>query len=359
MAKETLRKVIASHNFPANKRRTRTRFSQRMHDRQADWRLPTVCKLARHQTDKFLTLVPEVLRDDDPMAIHRIRVASRRLEQLLDLLYPKPRPKYVRTFRRAVKLCRRTLGEIRNCDVLQSLADDAMSYKEEPDKKAWRAIKGYLKERRARKAHKIFQTIGRMKFGPAYLRLKRDLDSPEACTVMFPEIATVNPGSEALADIVKQRVLSALENRWNSFNAAVDVSKGHPREETIHGVRISAKKLRYLAEVVAEFNVAGSTEAVEWVRMLQRAIGEWHDLEVLEHMMTKALAKKKFLRGRLEVARQIEKLILENRRTKRASEARFCKLARESAEYQRTEQWIAGLLSRPATTEATPLGSAR
>jgi CHAD domain-containing protein len=357
MAHDAQLNVRASNSFSVIT--ARPQVGRRTHSRQATWELDKLCKLARRQTDRFLTLVPEVLRDDDPMAIHRIRVASRRLEQILDLLYPKPRPKYVRTFRRAVKRCRRALGEIRNCDVLQGLADDAMSYKEAPDKKAWEAIKGYLRGRRARKAHKIFRAIGQLEFGPVYLRLKRDLDSPTACKSIFPEAAKVNPDGKAVSTAIRHRLLAALESHWNSFNAAVDVSKGHPQEETIHGVRIAAKKVRYLLEVVAEFDVPGSAEAVEWVRMLQRAIGEWHDLEVLEHMMTKALAKKKFLRGRLEVARRIEKLILENRRTKRASEARFCKLARESAEYQRTERWIASLVAGDPLTQREPALSFR
>src|SRR6516225_5055134 len=46
--------------------------------------------LALQQLDRFMSLEPKVLRGEDPEAIHDMRVASRRLQQFLDLIYPPP-----------------------------------------------------------------------------------------------------------------------------------------------------------------------------------------------------------------------------------------------------------------------------
>src|SRR5438128_2359909 len=54
----------------------------------SDW--TKVRKLALEQMNRFISLEPKVLKGNKPNAIHDMRVASRRLQQLLDLLYPAP-----------------------------------------------------------------------------------------------------------------------------------------------------------------------------------------------------------------------------------------------------------------------------
>jgi len=64
-----------------------------------------------------------VLRGDDPDAIHDMRVASRRLQQILDLLYPKPRPQKIRKLWRTIRRDRTIFSSVRNCDVLLERGD--------------------------------------------------------------------------------------------------------------------------------------------------------------------------------------------------------------------------------------------
>ena len=56
---------------------------------------------------KFSSLVSTLASDDDPKAVHQARVRSRRLQQHLGVLFPKPRPRKVRKLRRRSFLCRR------------------------------------------------------------------------------------------------------------------------------------------------------------------------------------------------------------------------------------------------------------
>jgi CHAD domain-containing protein len=77
-----------------------------------------VGKLAVRHLDRFISLEPKMLKGDNPEAIHDIRVASRRLQQLLDLIYSKPRLREIRRFRRKIRRCRRALGGVRNYDLL-------------------------------------------------------------------------------------------------------------------------------------------------------------------------------------------------------------------------------------------------
>jgi CHAD domain-containing protein len=302
-------------------------------------------KHAGTQVDKFLMLVPEVLSDDDHMAIHKIRVASRRVEQFLDLLYPKPRPKYVRKLRHDIKRCRRVLGEIRNCDVLLGLVETTISTSETADAAAWKVVGEYLKGRRLRRARVTFEKISRIKFAPSYVRLKQDLNSNGTCFEMAPKCEIAELGENWGSKLVRRRLVLALENRWRAFEAAVEDSRRHRYEPVIHGVRIATKRLRYLVEVMDKLGVSGSADALAWLRGLQRAIGEWHDLEVLEHIINTLLSHGKFRPHRPELAVRVERLILENREIKSASEARFSAMTWQSSEYRETEKWISGLLS--------------
>src|SRR5581483_9306293 len=61
--------------------------------------------LALKQLNRLVSLEAKVLKGDDADAIHDIRVATRRLQQVLDLLYPVPRPEAVRRVRRQIRRC--------------------------------------------------------------------------------------------------------------------------------------------------------------------------------------------------------------------------------------------------------------
>ena len=306
--------------------------------------------LARRDIDKFLLLVPEVLRDEDHVAIHKIRVASRRIEQVLNLLYPKPRPKYVRNVLRNANRCRRALGEIRNCDVLIALADEAIARREGPNAAAWKATKEYLQHRRARRAPGIFKRIGRIKFALPYLRLKYELDGDgdgsSFETRLEKDMARLGKSSDF--NLVHRRLTLTLERRWRSLEAAVEDSRAHPSEPVIHGVRIAAKRLRYLVEVFDSLEIAGSAEVLAWLKDVQRAIGQWHDLEILEGMMTKLLTHRRYYHGRRGLKARIYELILANRQIKRQSEARFTEMTAKSAEYRNTNGWISNQLKAGA-----------
>jgi hypothetical protein len=77
---------------------------------QQSWEWAKLRKIALRQMNKFIDLVPLVLRNEDLTAVNRMRVICRRLEEILDLIYVKPRPGHIKKLRRRLKLCRRTLG---------------------------------------------------------------------------------------------------------------------------------------------------------------------------------------------------------------------------------------------------------
>ena len=108
-----------------------------------------VRELALHQLDRFVSLEPKVLRGDDTDAIHDMRVASRRLQQVLDLLYPPPPSDEIRGLRRKIRRARRALSNVRNCDVLIQRVESSRRRRRAARRDTWTAVEHFLVERRA------------------------------------------------------------------------------------------------------------------------------------------------------------------------------------------------------------------
>ena len=103
-----------------------------------------VRELALRQLNRFISYEAKVLKGDDADAIHDMRVASRRLQQVLDLLYSKPRPQELRRLRRQIRRCRQALGDVRNCDVLLEIVGRSLARKRSARREAWTAVQHFL-----------------------------------------------------------------------------------------------------------------------------------------------------------------------------------------------------------------------
>lgn len=302
-----------------------------------------VRSLALNHLDRFMSLQPNVLRGDDPEAIHDVRVASRRFQQVLDLLYPAPRPNKVRQARRVIRRCRRELSEVRNCDVLLQRVERTLRRKRVAQRPAWDAVRDHFRERRTAEFETATEGLARRKLNKVYVRLQRAV----AAALKPADSAAGNgaPGEVSFST----RIVESLEKVWQEFQTQVTQSHRQPGPEVLHAVRIAAKRLRYQVEVIAAFKAPGSEETLNWLRQLQQHLGDWHDLEVMELAMADAVARPKFVREHVETAMGIEKLILQNRRRKRGFEEKYFQMTLDSPGWLRLQEWVGQVLSAPAT----------
>ena len=313
--------------------------------KQPLWEWAKLRKIALRLMDKFIDLVPVVLRDEDLTAVNRMRVYCRRLEEVLDLIYVKPRPRHIRKLRRRLKLCRRTLGKLRDYDALLAAADNSIATRS-PDSEVWQALKEHLQSVRARTAAKTLEKLGRVNLSVPYLRLKRDF-------ALGPE-ETVNnfngKGSEVHPQVavIYARIVCSLDRHWRDFADAVERSHHDPCENVIHGMRIAAKRLRYLAEVMNKLHIAGTIDALNWLKTLQRTIGIWHDLEIMERII-REVAQRKAFHAEATIAAQVDHVIRHNREIKQASTKRFFQMTRHSRDYQQMKHWVSEVLATQGT----------
>ena len=302
-------------------------------------------ELALRQLDLLVSLEPRALSGDDPDAVHGLRVASRRLQQVLDLLHPAPQHGEVRRLRKKVRRCRRALGEVRNFDVLLARVNKAVVAKRTSRRDAWLAVKDYLLKRRQQSLDRAARKLAKMNFVRFYAHLKGWI---------VPNGAAPQPSVERLAaPVFHERVAQDLAKSWKAFEARLALSHRDAAAPAVHRVRIAAKRFRYLIEVVNAFGVPGSDETLGWLRRLQRHLGNWHDVEVLEQMMIEMVGRPEFLRDHLELAMSVEKLIIRNRAAKKKFEEEYFGMTQSSAELERLRGWVSYVLASPSAAFAT------
>jgi CHAD domain-containing protein len=304
--------------------------------------------LALRQLDRLISFQASVLRGDDVEAIHDMRVASRRLQQTIELLYPKPQAQDIRRLRRQVRRCRQVLGEVRNCDVLLERTGRLLKRKRAARREVWEALHHYLQSRRSEAFAEAARNIGKINLPVLYVTLK-NLLSP---VPKSSPVAVTKPGTPpAPHPSFAQDLTQALVLTWARFEGDIERSHQDPKAEIIHGARISTKRLRYLLEIFHEFEVRGTKDALACLRGLQEDLGDWHDLEVLEQTLLDLLARKDFLRDHLPLAVQIQKFILHNRKNKAGLEKEYFRISRGSPEMERLKAWVTNILESPADLE--------
>jgi CHAD domain-containing protein len=305
-----------------------------------------VLAASRRQLDQFVALEPKVLKGNKPEAIHDIRVASRRLQQVLDLLYLPPRPAKVRKLRSTIRRARRVLSDLRNCDVLLERVERVLGRKRASRREAWEAFRGYLQQRREQSFRKASRELSKLNLSALYVRLREHLKlSGQPSARLAPQSAPAAIPMGDRDDLLRARLDAALRETWSSLETLIAQAREAPEATALHAVRIGAKKVRYLMEVIHELDVPGSDRALSSLRHLQQHLGDWHDLQVLEEMMLEMVARPRFLQGNLELAMEVERLALRNRRRKGIHEERLFQMTGNSEEWKRLTEWIQGFLS--------------
>ena len=310
-----------------------------------------VRKLALRHLNRFISLEPKVLKGDDPDAIHDMRVASRRLQQVLDLTFPTPLPREARRLRRKLRRSRRALGDVRNCDVLVEHVERRLGRARNSNREAWTAVKQYLQERRSESFARAMRKLSKLNLAVFYMRTKANLDrlghKPDQGHAGQP---LAHPDGVVLAPL-PARLAQALAGVWSGFEKQVAASQSDPSATSIHAARIGAKRLRYLLEVVNRFGAPGSSQALAWLRKIQQHLGDWHDMEVLEEMIIEMMARPQFLRDHLPLALITGKLILRNRATKQGFRDKYFQIVLNSPGHQEIKSWMEGLVAAPAVAK--------
>ena len=222
---------------------------------------------------KAFTKELEQLGDGDVGALHRTRVASRRLRELLPLL-ALPRESSRDLTRRLRRVTKR-LGKVRELDVQIGLIKELRAARQcsQPGLQQLRAAAAAA--RSAARQH-LSQKLPVEKLERLSRKLSRMSESVESSAT----------GSRVKAVPRRDReVVWALEarvaHRAARASAKIEEAGALYVPERLHDVRLAVKKLRYAAELLAEVTRRRIATDIAALKAAQDLLGRLHDLEVL------------------------------------------------------------------------------
>jgi CHAD domain-containing protein len=252
----------------------------------------------------------EVMEDDDPEAIHKMRVTTRRAQASLDLLATQLD---IDSVKKRLRQWRRELSRVRNYDVFLKLLEKEAAAVRAGNRQPFELVRAVLQQRRADTAGKVRDYLRDKRVirlaTRVGLRLPEDTLIPtngQANAANITEACKPSPASESTLIIDEVQLAShtadRLDQRVAEFLALA--AQSHPATEAaeLHELRIAAKRVRYLFEIIAEMGYGDATRALAWLRTLQDRIGDWHDLESLEQEIIGIVSQRDFLKEHLLVS---------------------------------------------------------
>jgi CHAD domain-containing protein len=203
------------------------------------------------------------------MAIHAARVAARRMRGALPLFEEHLPRKQGQAFKRSLKRIRRTLGRVRDLDVIgERLAGFGASHAE--------AVAFILKrlrlERRERLAKiKALNEVKLLESFGNWLEVKGELVAEHVRWQLHQALRSQLQGFCEMAGHFSAENISSSETAGRSAGSMVNA----------HQLRISGKALRYLLEMAQADGAPIGPQAGEFFKRVQGLLGEWHDLVIL------------------------------------------------------------------------------
>ena len=201
----------------------------------------------------------------DADAVHRARVATRRLRKILPLL--QGHRQAAKKLRQDVRDITRALGPIRELDVaigliIRLIHDDPAL---EAPLELVRIALMDARVRRRRQLARRFDQVEVTGIAARLIELAREVDNG-----MIRRVAL---------DRVQLR--ARLATRAAAVHAAVESAGALYAPEPLHAVRIATKKLRYAVEVARLGELSGAATLAKRLKRFQDRLGEWHDWQVL------------------------------------------------------------------------------
>jgi CHAD domain-containing protein len=262
--------------------------------------------VVRAQRDEVLRYEPEVRSGVDPEAVHKQRVATRRLRSLLRSARAQTDdPERSEHLREELRWLGAALGEVRDRDVLIAyLLDELNTVEEAP---AFGAALELLDEEREDARGELLAALD----SERYRTLLEELDRPPA----------LKDGD--------LRTAAAREHR--RVAKSVDRLDGsEPSDEELHKVRIRVKRARYAAEACG-----GSKRYIKRAKALQDILGEHQDAVVAEARIRDLVGR---LHGTGRTALAAGRLI-ERQRNRRLEERRAWRKAWKRLERAGDAEW--------------------
>jgi CHAD domain-containing protein len=230
-------------------------------------------KILRFHCERMLANEEGTREGKDIEALHHMRVATRRQRAAFRIVAPYFRRRAIRGFQDDMRSAAGYLGAVRDLDVLIEAAE---GYRSSLGADAAGALEPLLDEWRGQRSAARDELLAYLS-GDDYQAFKKRYGE----FLSSPGAGVKDAAPDDLPEPHLVRHILPVEI-WNHYGRvrAYETVLGWASIETIHALRIEAKRLRYLLEAFSEALGPGVAPAVEDVVGLQNYTGEMHDVDV-------------------------------------------------------------------------------
>jgi CHAD domain-containing protein len=220
--------------------------------------------LTREFLGRLVSQIQRTLRSPGVDEVHDLRVAIRRLDQVLRVFKPQFRGKEAKRVHRELKKHLSLAGDVRDLDIATGLL--AKSKLSEAA-----GLRSKFDGRRNESAQALNARLRDWTKRRTAAKWRRKL-----------LIEGAGEGTRTVADVARE-VLPRLAGRF--FAVGERAAGAVPRVEPLHKLRIAGKKLRYSLEVFAPLHESVLRSRIGQLKELQGLLGDIHDAEAVQEMV--------------------------------------------------------------------------
>jgi len=252
------------------------------------------------QYEEMLAHDPGARLGEEPEAVHKFRVAIRRLRSVLRSARPMVDRAWSDRLRAELDWLAQALGRVRDLDVLLTELEEEVADLPD-DREAGELLLTKLRSKRAAAQHELVETLSSDRYATLLARVEQAAAEPRLV------------GDEVPVEELARKDFKRFDRAASKLGSA-------PSSESLHDVRIRAKRARYAAEVAEPLVGKPARRFVSQAKTFQDVAGEHQDAVVAERTLrglVRAEPQLTFVAGRL-VERQRERSAQARREVRKA-----------------------------------------
>jgi CHAD domain-containing protein len=252
------------------------------------------------QYEEMLAHDPGARLGEEPEAVHKFRVAIRRLRSVLRSARPMVDRAWSDGLRAELDWLAQALGRVRDLDVLLTELEEEVADLPD-DREAGELLLTKLRSKRAAAQHELVETLSSDRYATLLARVEQAAAEPRLV------------GDEVPVEELARKDFKRFDRAASKLGSA-------PSSESLHDVRIRAKRARYAAEVAEPLVGKPARRFVSQAKTFQDVAGEHQDAVVAERTLrglVRAEPQLTFVAGRL-VERQRERSAQARREVRKA-----------------------------------------
>jgi len=225
-----------------------------------------------------------VRRAEDIECIHRMRVASRRLRNVLPIFADCFPSRKIVVWQNNIRKITRSLGLARDTDVQLELLNDVFA--ELPEKRYRPGVRRLLlrlKQRRQKLQSKVIKSLEELEQSKTISQIRERVET----------LMSWAPEQTVYSHELYLRARQAISQKLDDMMAYEPYIYDPNRLEELHAMRISAKKLRYTLETFAPLYHNMLKKPIQAVRQIQKMLGLTHDCDVWITTLPEFITKEK------------------------------------------------------------------